>query len=175
MTTTLLEVTRGKLIIYVNERSSDELAFRSAADVIEAGEKLLIIDSASCFEPARLSHSARFGNIDPIRIMHNLHVLRARSATDLEHIVTVELEAAMEQFQTRHVLIPNLLDCLYDPSISTRDASRALGRIKIRLEELAETGAQIVLLCRRNPQNLGTRTHFFSSLCAAADRVLLSQ
>ena len=39
------------------------------------------------------------------------------------------------------------------------------------LEELAASGAQIVVLCRYSTADMGTRSHFLSSLCAAADRV----
>lgn len=150
-----------------------ELAFRSAAEVVASGEALIVVDAAGCFEPNRMTHSARMGALDPASLMKHLHILRARSAADLEHVLLYELERAFERFGTRHVLIPDVLTALYDPSLSTRDAAHILGRIKSKLEELAENGAQIVVLCRNGGNDLGTRTHFLSSLRAAADRVYL--
>jgi hypothetical protein len=43
--------------------------------------------------------------------------------------------------------------------------------VKAMLQALAEDGSQIVVLCRRRAEDLGTRSHFIASLCASADRV----
>ena len=149
------------------------MAFRSAAEIVESGENLIVVDASGCFEATRMTHSARMGAIDPAGLMKHLHILRARSAGELEDIILHDLETAFLRFGTQHVLIPDLLGSLYDPTMSTRDAARILGRVKAKLEELAETGAQIVVLCRESEADLGTRSHFLSSLCASADRVYL--
>ena len=69
------------------------------------------------------------------------------------------------------IILADLLEPLYDSSISTRDAAHTLGRIKSELESMVEEGARVVVLCHRRPADLGTRAHFMASLCAAADRV----
>ena len=69
------------------------------------------------------------------------------------------------------IILADLLEPLYDGSISTRDAAHTLGRIKTELESMVEDGARVVVLCHRRPADLGTRSHFMASLCAAADRV----
>ena len=69
------------------------------------------------------------------------------------------------------IILADLLEPLYDSSISTRDAAHILGRIKSELESMVEEGARVVVLCHRRPADLGTRAHFMASLCAAADRV----
>ncbi len=68
-------------------------------------------------------------------------------------------------------VLKDLLDPLYDTSIATREASQKLGRIKAELESMAQSGVQVVVLCRRRQKDLGTRAHFMASLCASADRV----
>ena len=182
--TTLLAESTGQLTIAMSDQRMDqrtdqridalaERAFRTAAEVVGSGEALIVVDAAGCFEPNRMTHSARMGALDPASLMKHLHILRARSAADLEYVLVYELERAFERFGTRHVLIPDLLTSLYDPKLSTRDAAHILGRIKSKLEELAENGARIVVLCRNAGNDLGTRTHFLSSLKAAADRVYL--
>ena len=112
----------------MNHGRLDELAFRSAAEVVDEGESLIVIDAAGCFDPMRMTHSARMGAVDPAGMMKHLHVLRARSAADLEFLIAHELESAFERFGTRHVLIPDLLAALYDPAIPTREAARMLGK-----------------------------------------------
>jgi len=169
--TTLLAESTGRLSIAVSEKRPSEFAFKSAAEIVECGETLIVVDTAGCFEPTRMTHSARIGAIDPVNLMKRLHILRTGSAADLEHLVLYQLEQAMDKLSTRHVLFPDLLTTLYDPQIPTRDAARILGRVKARLEELVSNGAQIVLLCRQAGPELGTRAHFLSSLCTAADRV----
>ena len=69
------------------------------------------------------------------------------------------------------VVLADLLEPLYDASIPTREAAHALGRIKTGLESMVETGARVVVICRRRMDDLGTRSHFLASLCASADRV----
>jgi hypothetical protein len=69
------------------------------------------------------------------------------------------------------IVLADLLEPLYDVSLSTREAAHALGKIKAELEVMVEGGARVVVLCRRRPADLGTRAHFMASLCAAADRV----
>ena len=71
----------------------------------------------------------------------------------------------------RNIVISNLLDAFYDSSILTREAAQILGRVKSTLEQLVDEGVQIIVLCRRRSDNLGTRSHFMASLCASADRV----
>ena len=171
--TTLLAESTGQLTIAMSDHRLDELAFRTAAEIVDSGEPLIVVDAAGCFEPNRMTHSARIGALDPAGLMKHLHILRARSAADLEDVLLHQLPPAFERYGTRHVLIPDPLTSLYDPALSTRDAARILGRIKAKLEELADTGAHIVLLCRQPGADLGTRSHFLSSLRAAADRVYL--
>ena len=69
------------------------------------------------------------------------------------------------------MILADLLEPLYDASIPTREAAQMLGRVKSELESMVERGARVVVLCRRRPEDLGTRSHFLASLCASASRV----
>jgi len=69
------------------------------------------------------------------------------------------------------IVLADLLEPLYETTIPTREASHILGRVKSELGSMVERGASVVVLCRRHPDDLGTRTHFLASLCASADRV----
>jgi hypothetical protein len=69
-----------------------------------------------------------------------------------------------------HVLA-DLLEPLYDASVPTREAAHTLGRVKAELEAMVESGARVVIICRKHTEQLGTRSHFLASLCASADRV----
>ena len=92
---------------------------------------------------------------------------------DVVHASTLDsLEMALNRSQSSHILIEGLLDRLYDLRIPTREASRALGRTKLRLESLVESGVDVVVLCKAPKRNLGPRSHFLPSLCVAADRVV---
>ena len=159
----------GKLTIYMADQPVHELAFRSAAEMVANGEKLIVVDPAGCFHPVRMSQSARFGALDPEGILKHLHILRAESPSVLESVL-LQLESGYEQFQTRHILIPDPLSIFYDRKLPTRDAARILGRVKASLESLAVGGAQIIALCYRRPDT-GTRAHFVLSLAASADTV----
>ena len=89
---------------------------------------------------------------------------RMQSCSDLA-------QAVAAQTPDKHIVISDLLESFYDTSILTREAAQVLGKVKAMLQTLAEEGSQIVVLCRRRPEDLGTRSHFIASLCASADRV----
>jgi hypothetical protein len=153
--TTLLAESTGQF---------DTLAFRSAAEIIENGEDLIVVDGAGCFEPTRMTHAARIGAIDSANLMRHLHILRARTAFELEDVILNQLESNFQRVGTRNVLLSDPLSALYSPEITTRDASRILGRLKAKLEEWTRTGAQIVVLCRESGLDHGTRAHFRTRL-----------
>jgi hypothetical protein len=79
--------------------------------------------------------------------------------------------AIAAQTPDKNIVISDLLESFYDTSILTREAAQILGRVKAMLESLVAEGSQIVVLCRRRPEDLGTRSHFIASLCASADQV----
>lgn len=95
---------------------------------------------------------------------------RARTCREVEEIITAEVWPAFDREQVRHIIIPNLLEGLYDSSVPTREAARILGRVKSRLEMLVRLGAQITVFCQRRA-DAGTRSHFWASLCASADEI----
>ena len=100
-------------------------------------------------------------------------IARATDRFEVVRVITWNgFEEALDRSQSTHVLVEGLLDALYDPGIPTRDAARTLGRLKLRLQALAECGVEVVVLCQEPRCDLGTRSHFLSSLCASADRVV---
>jgi hypothetical protein len=88
-----------------------------------------------------------------------------------DRTVDDEAIAAVKRTQRGAIVLADLLEPLYDSSISTRDAAHTLGRIKTELDSMVERGERIVILCANTDQDHGTRSHFLASLCASADRV----
>ena len=156
------EMTTGQFRVSITNRSIQDSALELSAELTLDGEPLLILDACGCFEPSRLSrcapHSAGL-----------LHVLRASTSESIEEIWS-RLQGVQRDLQARQILVVGLLDRLYDPGILTRDAARTLGGIKSRLEQLAESGFDVTVLCENQTANLGARSHFLSSLCASASQ-----
>ena len=96
----------------MNHGRLDELAFRSAAEVVDEGESLIVIDAAGCFDPMRMTHSARMGAVDPAGMMKHLHVLRARSAADLEFLIAQQVQFVLLQKFLLMMLNQNHLEFL---------------------------------------------------------------
>ena len=89
---------------------------------------------------------------------------RLESCADLARTIAA-------QTPDKNIVISDLLESFYDTTILTREAAQTLGRVKVMLETLVDEGSQIVVLCRRRSEDLGTRSHFIASLCAVSDRV----
>ena len=94
----------------------------------------------------------------------------ARTCREVEDIVGGEVWSAFDRGPDRRIVISNLLEGLYDSSVPTREAARILGRVKSKLQMLVELGAEITIYCQRRA-DAGTRSHFWASLCASADRI----
>jgi hypothetical protein len=88
-----------------------------------------------------------------------------------DRTVDDEIIASVKRTQRGAIVLADLLEPLYDSSISTRDAAHTLGRIKSELDSMIEKGERIVVICAGRNHDLGTRSHFLASLCASADRV----
>ena len=79
--------------------------------------------------------------------------------------------ASVKQTIPGATILADLLEPLYDVSISTREAAHTLGRLKSELESMVEGGGRVVVLCHRRAGDLGTRAHFMASLCAGVRRL----
>lgn len=79
--------------------------------------------------------------------------------------------ASLKHSHPNAIVLADLLDPLYEASMQTREAAHMLGRIKAELEAMVQQGTRVIVVCRRRNNDLGTRSHFLSSLCASADRV----
>lgn len=79
--------------------------------------------------------------------------------------------ASVKEAMPGALVLADLLEPLYETSVPTREAAHTLGRVKAELEAMVESGARVVIICRKHTEQLGTRSHFLASLCASADRV----
>ena len=110
--------------------------------------------------------------MDTVSKDHKSSVIRVRNCFELEEALSRLAESGYDPTH-RSIVVPNLVDAFYDTSILTREAAQSLGRVKSLLELLVDNGVQVVALCHRRADDLGTRSHFMASLCASADQVHL--
>src|SRR5213075_315579 len=98
-------------------------------------------------------------------VAQNLHVVRAANSGDLQSSIWSALHTAQQKTHARRLLIVGMLDHLYGRDMLTRDAARALGRMKLVLEALTRSGLEVVVVCKAEQADLGARTYLLSSLC----------
>jgi hypothetical protein len=158
------DATEGKLTVWRTEGALEDMALELSADLTANGERLIVVDAAGCFDPSRLSRA-------DVSVALNLHVIRTAHSADLQDSIWSALQAARERTQARRVLIVGMLDHLYGRDMLTREAARALGRMKLVLEALTLSGLEVVVVCKAEQSELGARTYLLSSLCAAANEV----
>jgi hypothetical protein len=161
--TTMLSTTPGQFTVCLTKLPLQETAFELSNDLISEGEPLLVVDAAGCFDPGRMSQAA------PDFARH-LHILRVSDSGTLDEIWS-GLLSAQQRYQARRALVVGLLDHLYDPRVRTRDAARALGKIKSQLGTLTENGLEVTVVCQNANPSPDTRAYFVPSLCASADQV----
>jgi hypothetical protein len=150
----------GQFTVCVTDKPMHDAAVEIGTEMAAGGEAVLVLDIAACLDPARMSQAGP----DITRLLHVMRVTAPEGLDDAWNTV----RAAQERLPFRRLLIVGILNHLYDPRIVTREAARALGRIKAKLEEFAEIGMDVTVLCETNSAGLGTRAHFLPSLCAAA-------
>ena len=153
--------TSGQFTVCITDRPVQDAALELSVDLTARGETLLILDAAGCFDPVRMSHAAP-------ELAKRLQIQRVHASERAGESWCALLSAHCGS-PDRRLLVVGLLDCLYDPAMLTRDAARALGRIKSGLDALVAGGADVTVVCEAS-HNSGTRAHFLSSLCVSADR-----
>jgi len=163
----MAEELSGQFRVFITNRSIQNAALELSAALTREGEPLVILDACACFDPSRISRCAPHS----AGLLHVLRVPVSQSIVETMDEVWSGLCGIQRDLQSRQILVVGLLDRLYDPAILTRDAARTLGGIKARLEHLAVDGFDVTVLCEQQSGSLGSRSHFLSSLCAAADQV----
>jgi hypothetical protein len=158
------EVHEGKLTVCRTEGPLEDMAFEIAAELTANGERLVVVDAAGCFDPSKISRAAA-------TVALNLHVVRAASSGNLQTALGPALQEAQHKTQARRLLLVGMLDHLYGRDMLTREAARALGRMKLVLEALTRSGLEVVVVCKAGQADLGARTYLLSSLCASAHEV----
>ena len=156
--------TEGKLTVWRTDGPLDDMIFELSANLTSNGERLIVVDATGYFDPARVSRAA--GSVP-----RSLHVLRTTPGAELHASLWATLQAEQQRTQARQVLLVGILDHLYDRGILTRDAARALGRLKQVFEALTHSGLDVTVVCKTEGVELGARAYLVSSLCASAEEV----
>jgi len=154
----------GKLTVCRTDGPLDEMILEVAANLTAGDERLIVVDAAGCFNPSRVSRAAA-------SVTRNVHVLRTFPGAEQQASLWAKVRSLQERTNSRRVLLVGVLDHLYDRGILTRDAARALGRIKLLLEALTRSGLDITVVCKGEGPEAGARTFLVSSLCASAQEV----
>ena len=154
----------GKLTVWRTDGPLDDMIFELSANLTADGERLIVVDATGFFDPSRVSRAAA-------SVARSLHVLRTVPGAELQAALWANLQSAQQRTNARRVLLVGVLDHLYDRGILTRDAARALGRIKLVLEALIRSGLDVTIVCKTEGSEMGARTYLVSSLCAFAQEV----
>jgi hypothetical protein len=158
------ETAEGKLTVWRTDGPLDDMIFELSANLTADGERLIVVDATGFFDPLRVSRAAA-------SVARSLHVLRTTPGAEEQTALWAALRSAQQRTQARRVLLVGVIDHLYDRGILTRDAARALGRIKLVFEALTRSGLDVTVVCKTAASDLGARTYLVSSLCASAQAV----
>jgi hypothetical protein len=164
VTNSMNEATEGRLTVWRTEGPLDDMIFELSANLTSNGERLIVVDATGYYDPSRVSQAA--GSVP-----RSVHVLRTTPGEELHAGLWATLQSAQQRTQARQVLLVGILDHLYDRGILTRDAARALGRMKLVFEALRRSGLDVTVVCRTEGMEAGVRTYLVSSLCASAQEV----
>jgi hypothetical protein len=164
VTNSMNETTEGKLTVWRTDGPLDDMIFELSANLTANGERLIVVDATGYFDPSRVSRAAG-------TVPRSVHVLRTTPGEELHARLWATLQSAQQRTQARRVLLVGILDHLYDRGILTRDAARALGRMKLVFEALTRSGLDVTVVCKTEGVERGARTYLVSSLCASAEEV----
>ena len=164
VTNSINEPAEGKLTVWRTDGPMDDMVFELSANLTADGERLIVVDATGYFDPSRVSRAAG-------SVARSVHVLRTGPGAELHAALWATLQSAQQRTQARRVLLVGVLDHLYDRGIFTRDAARALGRIKLVFEALTRSGLELTVVCKTEGSEMGARAYLVSSLCAFAQEV----
>ena len=164
VTNSMNEPVEGKLTVWRTDCPLDDMIFELCENLTADGERLIVLDASGVFDPSRIGRAGG-------TVARSLHVLRTVPGAELHAALWAALQSAQQRTNARRVLLVGVLDHLYDRGILTRDAARALGRIKLVFEALTRSGLEVTVVCKTEGRETGARTYLASSLCAFAQEV----
>ena len=160
----MTDTTQGKLTVWRTDSPLEDLILDLCANLTAGEQRLVVVDATGYFDPSRVSRAAASA-------VRNFQVVRTTPGAELQTALWAALRSAQQRTQARRVLLIGVLDHLYDRGILTRDAARALGRIKRLLEALTHSGLDVTVVCKTDGIDPVSRPFLVSSLCAFAQEV----
>jgi hypothetical protein len=150
--------------VWCTTSSLKDLVVSLASEITLDGEPVIVVDALGVFDPSNLAQS-------PVCAATNLRVLKTGSSSELQTALWTILKEAGQGARTRRVLMAGVLEHLYGKDLLTRDAARVLGRMKLALDAMVQSGMDVVVVCNACTDVLGVRSYLLPSLCAAAAKV----
>ena len=95
----------GKLTVWRTSGPLDDMVFELAANLTANGERLIVLDSTGCFDPARVSRAAA-------SVATNLHVLRTAQGSELHTALWSGLRDLQQRTHAQQILLVGALDHL---------------------------------------------------------------
>jgi len=154
------------LHLWCTRSSLEALAFELASELTLDGERLMVIDAAGCFDESAIGAPR-------VPQALNQQVIHARDTGALQKALWTVLQDAGRSSRPPRVLIVGVLERLCESDLLMRDAARALGRLKLAISDMRNSGMDVTVACRAGVPELGVRGYLFSSIRAVAEDVHL--
>jgi len=132
----------------------------------------MFIDGGNSFRLYDVSEIAQFWKLDPMKTLQRIFISRAFTAYQMTSIIMEKLEETVEKYDSKLVLISDIVDLYLDKDVPTEESKIVFTRVVDSLSKLAEKHKLIIVSTFHKHRNLGRSAYFNAVLCGKANAVI---
>jgi hypothetical protein len=132
---------------------------------------VLFVDGGNSFRLYDISALAQAFELDPKEVLERIYVSRAFTAYQLTSLILEQLQNAIEQFNSKFVILSNLAQLYLDTDIPKKEAQEIFLQLTAYLAEFAKKN-HVILIATHPSRFWSEKSRFFEEvLCARANVV----
>ncbi len=162
----------GGLVLLSGHAAVYRLGLCAAVDRALAGEPVLYLAGANVFDPFLVGRLAKTAHVAPAQVLQQIHVSRAFTCHQMVRLVTDCLPSALQQYESRFVVLSGPLETLYDQSVPVSEVMRLFRTMLASLQRLAQEDVRILCVSPLPLVSSDRRRGFLDTLRAQAHRAI---
>ena len=136
------------------------------------GSDVVFIDGGNTFRLYQTTRLARLHQLNPKQVLDRIYISRAFTAYQMTSLILQKLEYAVENFNTKLVIVSDLACMFLDRGIQDEEAKRIYNQVTKRLSNFAKEN-QVIAIATYPPHEDSRRNIYLEALTAARANVVI--
>jgi len=134
---------------------------------------VVFMDGGNTFRLYDISYIAQLHELDPRHVLDRIFISRAFTAYQMTSLIFDELQAAVEKYNSKLVVISDIASLYLDKDVPKREAKDAFNQLTVYLSKFAEE-TRVIVIATYPPHYPSDRYIFFKALVCGRANVVAS-